>query len=305
VAVHAEVGDHVVQGGVLVTLQSQDASTARADYVKALADHHSHETSVSVATAVRERAERLLLAKAASRQDAERARADQDRAEAEQRQAEAEVERARAALEHLGVDAQTGEMRLRTSLAGIVLMREAVPGAVVDAGTPLIVIADLSTLWLSVSATELIASRLRPGSHMRFTVGAYPSETFETRVTAVAGAVDPSTRTVSVRALVSNRSRRLRPAMFATVSVDAGAVKTGMVVPDAALQLLDERPVLFVARPDGNGGAVFERRDVAVGPRTRGKVQVLQGVDPNTLVVTDGAFAVKSEFARSKIRRES
>jgi len=223
VAVHAEVGDHVRQGQELVTLQSQDATTARADFLKAVADLHSHDAAASVASAARERADRFLLPKAGSRQDAERARADEERAQSDRRQAEAEVERARASLDHLSVDAETGGMRLRTNLAGIVLAREAVPGAVVDAGTPLVVVADLGTLWLSVSATEAVASTLRPGAGVRFTVPAYPSETFETRVTAVAGAADPATRTLAVRALVSNTSRKLRPAMFATVWIDVGA----------------------------------------------------------------------------------
>jgi multidrug efflux pump subunit AcrA (membrane-fusion protein) len=92
--------------------------------------------------------------------------------------------------------------------------------------------------------------------------------------------------------------------MFATVWIDMGAPQTGIVVPDTALQLLDERPVVFVVRPDGKG-ASFDRRDVEVGPRSGKRVHILSGVGPDTLVVTDGAFAVKSEFARFKIRSES
>jgi cobalt-zinc-cadmium efflux system membrane fusion protein len=305
IAVHAEVGDHITPGQVLVRLQGLEAATARAEYAKALADLQGHEAAAIVATAARERAERLLVAKAGSRQDAERARADDELAQAGRRQAQAEVERGRAALEQLGIDPQSGEMHLRSSLAGVVLTREAVPGAVVDAGTPLVVVADLGTLWLHVNATEAVASALRPGSRLRFAVPAYPSDTFETKVTAVAGAVDATTRTVAVRALVSNASRRLRPAMFATVWADTRMNKAELVVPDRALQLLDERPVLFIASPDGGGGARFERRDVEVGSRAGGRVQISSGLEPDALVVTDGAFAVKSEFARTKIRSES
>jgi membrane fusion protein, heavy metal efflux system len=75
----------------------------------------------------------------------------------------------------------------------------------------------------------------------------------------------------------------------------------GLAVPDAAVQLLDERPVVFVARPDATGGARFERRDVAIGARAGGLTQIVGGLQPEDLVVTGGAFAVKSEFSRSKM----
>jgi cobalt-zinc-cadmium efflux system membrane fusion protein len=74
-----------------------------------------------------------------------------------------------------------------------------------------------------------------------------------------------------------------------------------VLVPDAAMQLLDEHPVLFIVQPDHSGGARFERRDVSVGARSGNHVHVLQGVRPGEIVVTEGAFAVKSEFARTKM----
>ena len=74
-----------------------------------------------------------------------------------------------------------------------------------------------------------------------------------------------------------------------------------MSVPDGAMQLLDERPVVFVAIPDADGGARFERRDVEVGARSQADVQILRGLSPGDIVVIDGAFAVKAAFARSKM----
>jgi multidrug efflux pump subunit AcrA (membrane-fusion protein) len=65
--------------------------------------------------------------------------------------------------------------------------------------------------------------------------------------------------------------------------------------------MLDERPVAFVAQTNGTDGARFERRDVEVGARTGNEVQIVRGLSPGDVVVTNGAFAVKSEFARSKM----
>ena len=71
-----------------------------------------------------------------------------------------------------------------------------------------------------------------------------------------------------------------------------------------AVQLLDNRPVVFVARPDGKGGATFERRDVDTSASTGGQAQVVGGISPGEVVVVAGAFAVKSEFARAKMAQE-
>lgn len=304
VFVHVQVGDIVSKGQPLVTLQSPDAVAGRADLAKARTELASREAGARYARLARERAERLLDLKAGSRQDVERARADDDLAQAARAQAQTEVERAEMVLKQLGADGPTdiaGTIVLRAEIAGAVLSRDAVPGSVIEAGAPLVTVTDLGTLWLEVAATEALASGLRPGAEVSFTVPAFPDEVVATRVQSVGAALDPTTRTLTVRALVPNASRRLRPAMFATVSVAKGDARPGVLVPAAAVQLLNEQPVVFIARPDAKGGATLERRDVEVGARVGDRTQVLRGLASGDVVVTEGAFAVKSEFARSKM----
>jgi cobalt-zinc-cadmium efflux system membrane fusion protein len=135
-----------------------------------------------------------------------------------------------------------------------------------------------------------------------FLVPAFPGQLFEAKVQNVGGALDPDTRTLPLRALVVNADGRLRPEMFATVQVEQGAARSGVAVPEAAVQLLDERPVVFVARPQAAaGGATFERRDVEIGAKQAGTTQIVRGLNAGDIVVTDGAFAVKSQFSRSKL----
>jgi membrane fusion protein, heavy metal efflux system len=294
------VGDRVTRGQVLATIRSEAASSARADYAKAVAELSSRQTAATYARVSRERAERLLELKAGSRQEVERARTDEQVAQGAVVQGNAEVERAKEELGHLNVDAR-GEIVLRSTIAGVVLRRDAVPGSVVEPGAPLLTITDPSTLWLQIAATEAVASALRPAALIRFSVPAFPDEPFEAHVQNIGGALDPETRTLPVRAVVSNAGGRLRPEMFATVLIEQGTARKGVGVPDAAVQLLDERPVVFVARPDNAGGATFERRDVEVGAKQRGRTQIVKGLGPGDVVVTDGAFAVKSQFSRSKM----
>jgi cobalt-zinc-cadmium efflux system membrane fusion protein len=301
VAVHVRLGDRVSRGQPLVTLQSQDATAARAEHAKAVAELNARQAAASYARVARERADRLLELKAMSRQEVEHAHTEEQLATAARVQAEADVERARTTLAQLGVETETGNIVLRTPLAGIVLSREATPGSVVDAGTHLVLVSNVNTLWLDIAATERVATALRPGAHVQFTVPAFPADTFEASIQNVGGALDSATRTLQVRGVVRNPSAKLRPEMFATVKVELGEPRVGVTVISGAVQLLDQRPVVFVAHPDDKGGARFERRDVEIGARTDAHVQIVRGLGPGDLVVTAGAFMVKSEFTRAQM----
>jgi len=301
VAVHVRIGDVISTGQSLVTLQSAEAASARADYSKAVAALNSARAAAVYARTAADRARRLLAVKAISTQDVERAVADDELARSTLAQAEAEVNRARVTLSQLGVGGTAGAMVLRSPLPGVVVSREAVPGSVVSAGTPLVTVTDPSTLWLDVSAPDRIASSFKTGAKVKFSVPAYPQEFFQARVQSVGGAVDPLTRALLVRAVVPNPGRRLKPEMFATVWIESGAAQSGVSVPEGAVQLLDQKPVVFIAIPDGKGGARFERREVELGAKTDGSIQILGGVKAGDLVVVNGAFAVKAEFARSSM----
>ncbi len=303
VAVHVQVGDRVARGRALATLQSPAASAARADYDKALADLNARRSRATYARTARERAERLLAAKAISRQELERTQADDELAKAELAQAEAESTRTRSALSQLGLSPGSDAMVIRAPLTGVVFGRDAVPGAVLEAGAPLVSVSNPSTLWLDIAATDRAASGLKVGGRVRFAVPAFPADTFSARLVSVGGALDPETRTVPVRALVQNTGNRLRAQMFTTVWLEGieGGSATSIAVPESAVMLLDERPVVFVAHPGADGTARFERRDVETGGAVGGLVRILRGVTAGELVVTEGAFALKSEFSSSKM----
>jgi RND family efflux transporter MFP subunit len=301
--VHVHIGERVVRDQPLVTLAGELAATARAEHVKAIADLHAHGAAAKYAKTALDRAERLLELKAISRQDVEKARVDHEGAESAVKQAQAEVDRAGATLVQLGVNDEGSEMVVRAPLAGLVLSRDVVPGSVVEPGDPLVMISDPSTLWLDIAATEQLAPGLRPGSLVTFTVPQL-SRTFEARIAEIGAAFDPATRTLPVHAVVSNPEGVLRPAMFATVMLPLGAARPGVLVPDEAVQLMDERTVVFVAIPGEDGGSSFERRDVKVGSRTGDRAQVLEGLQPGDMIVIEGAFAVKSEFTRSRRQAE-
>jgi len=291
-------GDRVTRGQALVTMQSPDVGIAQSEISKAEAELVSRRAEARYAASARGRAERLLGLKAIPRQDYERSVADDEHARSSLAQAEAELRRARATGEQLsaGGDA-SGEVVIRAPLAGVVLARTAIPGAVVDAGAPLIVVTDPTSLWLSINAPEQMAALFHRGGQLRFTVPAYAIDTFTARVDAVAAGLDPETRTLSVRATIANNGK-LKSQMLANVLVEGAGTVVAAFVPEDAVQLLQGKPNVFLARPDRSGGAQFERREVVLGSRAGGRVSVLRGLVAGDVVVIGGAFAVKAAFQK-------
>jgi cobalt-zinc-cadmium efflux system membrane fusion protein len=299
-AVRANVGDAVRRGQTLVILQSEEASARRTELAKATAELTERQATLNYARAARERAERLLALKAGSVQDVERARAEEATAQSGVSQAQSAVEHARVALTVLEVDAATGQVQLASPIAGVVVARDAIVGAVIDAGAPALTVTDPSWLWLEFEAPDQVARLLTPGQRVHFDVFALSGGS-EARILRVNGALDPGTRLVTIRAAVANGSKKLRPEMFATVRADTAAPRPAVSVPHDAVQLLDERPVVFIAEPNAQGGAKFIRRDVQTGTTANGQTHIISGVNAGDVVVTDGAFAVKSQFSRSKM----
>jgi cobalt-zinc-cadmium efflux system membrane fusion protein len=304
-AVKVQPGERVAQGQVLVTLQSPDAGMAQSDVSKAAAEVSSRRAAAVYARSARDRAERLLAIKAIPRQDYEHAIADDEAARAALAQAEAESRRAQSTARQLGADgaSPSGEIALRSPLSGVVLQRLATPGTVVEAGAPLIVVTDPSSLWLQVNSPERFAAMFRAGAQLRFTVPAYPGETFFARVTAVGAGLDPDTRTLTVRATTPS-SGKLKAEMLASVIVDGPGSITAIVIPEDAVQLVDGQATVFLAVPDSKGGAHFEPRVVEVGSRANGHVAIIKGLAKGDIVVTRGAVAVRAQMKKGSAPME-
>lgn len=302
VAVRVSPGDRVARGQVLVTLVSPEAGAAQSDLSKATAAVTSARAEAAYAQSARERAERLLALKAIPQQDYERAITDDAAARATLAQAEAELRRARSTAGQLGGGAAvTGEIAVRSPLAGVVLARTAVPGTVVELGAPLVVVTDPSSLWLTINAPEAMAGLFRRGGELQFRVPAFPGESFAARIDAVGAGLDPETRTLPVRAVVAARGGRLKPAMLASVAVAGGPQVPAVLLPDDAVQLLEGTPTVFIAAPDEKGGATFTARAVEIGARSDGRVAVLRGLAAGEVVVVAGAYAVKAQLQKGSM----
>jgi membrane fusion protein, heavy metal efflux system len=177
-----------------------------------------------------------------------------------------------------------------------VIERNAAIGEVIDPNKLLFTVADLSTVWVRADFPEQQAARLKTGLGIEVRVSAYPEQVFRGVITYVGAVIDPATRTVTARADVSNPDRRLRPEMFADVTLITEE-QSLLSMPREAVQQVGNRSVVFVAL----GPRRFEAREVTIGESSDGYVQVKTGVADGGEVVTQGSYALKSELLREQM----
>lgn len=282
---NAEVGDVVPAGKILATLDAPDLGAAQADVQKARADEIRKRRGF-------DRAKLLFEAEVIAGKDYEGAVADLQQASAETRRAVARLKNLHAAP----VATQDGLFALRTSVAGVVTERQLNPGQEVrpDLPAPLYVISDLDRVWVIVDAPEGVAAKLHQGMRIIVASDAYPQEQFAGTIDKVAPVLDPTTRRVQVRCSVRNADHKLRPEMYARVSVlpdtDQRAV---LALPNSSLYAEGLATFVFVETSSGT----FIKRRVSVVRTAGERTYIADGVRAGERVVTEGAFLLGTEVA--------
>jgi cobalt-zinc-cadmium efflux system membrane fusion protein len=291
-AVSASLGDTVRAGQLLATLDSLAVGEASS----ALSQARSVQR---VADADYKRAAALQTEEIIPQKDFLRAKAEQEKANAALRAAEDR-------LRLLGVSggsggASTSVFPLTAPLAGTIIEKKAVVGGLAGPSDALFVVADLSTLWIEANLAEAQLAKVRVGAKATITVGAYPNERFEGKVTYVASVLDKETRSVPARIEVKSAEGRLKPEMFATATIESASQPSPsrtevLTVPDRAIVLMQGQPNVFVF----DGGS-YEQRAVETGERLGTRTVVKSGLKPGEQVVSAGTYALKARVLKSQI----
>lgn len=189
------------------------------------------------------------------------------------------------------------ETELRAKLAktvvhapfeGVTGLRQVSPGAYVKAGQDVARLEGIGVLKLDFRVPELYLKRIRTGQALAVTVDAWPGETFAGTIYAIEPAVDESTRTVLLRARLPNPGVRLKPGMFARVSLELEKRDNALLVPEQAVV------------PRGDGRYVYRIVEgkaqlvkVTLGVRRPGEVEVLDGLKAGDTIVADGQLKLQ------------
>ncbi len=168
------------------------------------------------------------------------------------------------------------------------LMRE---GMTVMSGMTLARIQGTGTVWAEGEVPESQSALLKPGVAVTATSPAAPGQTFEGRVQALLPEVDPKTRTLKARMVLSNRGGRLVPGMFVQMRFARQGAQDSLLVPIDAVIQTGQRSVVMLAEEDGR----FTPVQVTTGVEAGGQTEVLAGLKAGQRVVRSGNFLIDSE----------
>jgi RND family efflux transporter MFP subunit len=190
---------------------------------------------------------------------------------------------------------QSGEPRRTLTLvapaAGFIVKNPPVAGMRFMPGEALFQIAGLGNVWLIADVFEQDLALVKKGARATLRVDAYPTRSFPGQVTFIYPILNADTRTARVRVELANADGALKPGMYGTVQIDAGPKADVLMVPDSAVIDSGVRQVVLVALGEGR----FEPRNVKLGARGGGFVEVLSGVKAGESVVTRANFLIDSE----------
>lgn len=299
VEVYADFGQEVKANAPLAILYSSELGLAQSAYLKAKAKLHVAEQAYS-------RAQFLLREQVIGEAEAQRR-------QAELLSSQAEANESRDRLKLLGMDEEEFRRLDRSRqirsvvpivapFAGRIIGRKLTRGEVVETTDNLFVIADLSEVWVQANIPEkdipfVHAIHASGGTQVEVRINAYPKEVFKGTITYVGDVLDPITRTMQLRLELTNRDGRLKPEMFATIRLFSETQPDRLAVPEAALQRDQGRTFVFVQRNANE----YELREVQVGESNGTVTAILGGLNEGELVVTHGAFVLKSELLKKPV----
>ena len=274
-------GDSVRAGQPLLNINSPDYSAARSAYLKA-------RDAFQLADKSYKRAVDLFEHKAIAERDVQQA-------ESGRSQAQADVDSSADVLHALGMtDPETMVKPVTTLLVpllspvkGEIVERLVGPGQLLQAGTTqCFTISDISTVWVLVNVYQSDLGSVHVGDAAAITTDAYP-EVFHGRISYIAPALDPATRTLQERIVTENPGHKLKKDMYVTATVRAGAIGNALLVPDAAvLRDTENQPFVYVQTAPNQ----FARRLVVLGESSEGRTQITSGLKEGERVVGDGSL---------------
>lgn len=197
-----------------------------------------------------------------------------------------------AQLQRLKKDGKaTRTLTMYSPANGVVLEKAAVQGMRFMPGERLFMIADLSTVWLLADVFEQDIALVHVGQTVNITVNAYPGKALKGKIDYIYPTVSSETRTAKVRVVLANPDGMLKPDMYASIQLMSGHGDSVIAVPDSAVIDSGTRQVVLVQLAEG----LYEPREVKLGMRSDGYVEVAAGLREGENVVVRANFLIDAE----------
>jgi membrane fusion protein, copper/silver efflux system len=190
---------------------------------------------------------------------------------------------------------RSGQVRrtitLRATAGGYVLEKNVFAGQKVMSGDALYKVADLRTVWIEGEVFEQDLAMVHVGQTVHADFQAIPGEHRMGRIAYVYPTLNPETRTVRVRVVLSNADMQLKPGMYATLRIAGTERGNVLTVPRSAVLSTGERSLVFTRDASGQ----LTPREVALGSSTDDRIEILRGLTAGETVVASATFLVDAE----------
>jgi Cu(I)/Ag(I) efflux system membrane fusion protein len=172
---------------------------------------------------------------------------------------------------------------------GVVIERNAIEGMRAQPGDVLFRVADTSVVWALIDIADLGAVSV--GQPVTLRARGYPGREFTGHVSVIYPQVNKDTRTARIRIELPNPDSALLPDMYVDAEIDTGSPQAVLAIPESAVLDAGSRQAVFVAKGEGR----FEPRDVKLGHRGGGYVEVRKGLAEGEPVVVSANFLIDAE----------
>ncbi len=292
VTMNVKLGDRVSRGQTLARIEDQEINEqvkqAEASFEVAQATIRQREADLKFSVINFERSQNLFQRQLLPRQSLDDAEARQAASAAQLDLARAQLSQTQARLDELRI-AKTNT-NITSPVTGFVSQRNMDVGAWASQQSPVASVVDISSVRLVANVVEKDLRLVNAGDPARVTVDAYPGETFSGRIARVAPVLDPATRTAEIEIEVPNADVRLKPGMYARMSVTIESRKDTTLVPKASV--VDYQGTRGVFTMTADNKAKFQPLEIGIEDNER--VEVRAGLSATDTLVTSGAAALRN-----------
>lgn len=265
--VHVQLGDVVSQGQTLAIMKSAEMAGFTKDYISAEADVRSAKRTF-------ESTQDLYKSGLASQKDFEQAQSDYQKAQAESKRAEAVI----------GINKSNAQgYVIKSPISGFVIEKNLTDNTQVraDNSQNLFTIADLSDVYVLINIYESDIANIQVGDPVKITTLSYPDKIFEGKIDKIYDVLDPDNKIVKARVKIANPGNKLKPEMFANVTIKAKSGESLPVINTRALIFDNDKN--YVILVDGKAHARIQQVDIA--KKVEDRAYIRAGLKPGDRIV--------------------
>ncbi len=181
------------------------------------------------------------------------------------------------------------DLTLIAPFDGVIGLSDISLGALVQPGDRIATLSEISSLKIDFDVPDLYLKDLKEGQTLKASVEAYPETLLNGVIKTIDTTVNPNTRTVVIRALISNEDHLLKPGMIVNIIIESSPRST-LLIPEKSILQEGKKSFVFLFDPKTQ---IVKRTPITIGSRIKDKVEVLTGLKETQHIVTEGHFKIR------------